>query len=265
MDPHAMRHLPIKGTYNLRDLGGYSAGTTITLWRRTLRSDGLHRLDEEGMAALIGEGVKVVIDLRNATELAHQPNPFSLNEAVRYHNISLFDTLAPTYRPDTDALLDLYIQALQERQEAICAVLTLIAEAGDDVVLFHCTAGKDRTGIIAALLLANAGVDTPNILEDYSLTGRLIEPLIDDIVASALARGADIEKFRPLLACDPGTMAATIAFIESEYRSAADYLASAGLPREVIGRLRERFLGALVGTAQSFESHPPVSSPCDNN
>lgn len=243
MDLHAMRHLPIKGTYNLRDLGGYSAGATTTLWRRILRSDGLHRLDEEGMATLIGEGVRVVIDLRNAAELTHQPNPFSRNEAVRYHNISLFDALAPTYRPDTDTLLDLYVQALRERQEAICTVLTLIAEAGDNVVLFHCTAGKDRTGIIAALLLANAGVDTASILEDYSLTGRLIEPLIDDILASALARGADIEKFRPLLACDPATMAATIDFIERNYHSAAAYLASAGLRPDVIRRLRERLLG----------------------
>ncbi|MBN8952476.1 MULTISPECIES: tyrosine-protein phosphatase [unclassified Rhizobium] len=243
MNSNAMRHLPVKGTYNVRDLGGYSAGEATTLWRRVLRADGLHRLDDEGMAVLTGEGVRVVIDLRNGTELTHQPNPFSRNEAVRYHNISLFDTLAPTYRPDADTLLDLYVRALRERREAICAVLSLIADADDGVVLFHCTAGKDRTGIIAALLLLTAGVDTTTILEDYSLTGSLIAPMVDDILANAVAQGADIEKFRPLLACDPATMAATIAFIEQEYRTVADYLGWAGLPAETVSRLRQRLLG----------------------
>jgi protein-tyrosine phosphatase len=243
MDPNIMRHLPIKGTYNVRDLGGYAAGGMTTLWRRILRADGLHRLDDEGMASLVAEGVSVVIDLRNATELERQTNPFSRNGAVRYHNVSLFDTLAPIYAPGADTLLDLYIRALRERRNAICSVLSLIADAEDDVVLFHCTAGKDRTGIIAALLLAVAGVDTATILEDYALTGRLIEPMIDEILASAVAQGADIEKFQPLLACAPATMAAALLFIEEEYRSATDYLASAGLSPDTIRRLRERLIG----------------------
>ncbi|MBB6486326.1 tyrosine-protein phosphatase [Rhizobium lusitanum] len=58
-----------------------------------------------------------------------------------------------------------------------------------------------------------------------------------------LAQGGDIDKFCPLLACEPATMAATIAFIEEEYRSASDYLAWAGVPPEVIRRLEERLLG----------------------
>ncbi|MFS8047354.1 tyrosine-protein phosphatase [Rhizobium sp. BR 314] len=243
MTSEKSRHLPINSTYNVRDLGGYRAGTKTTLWRRVLRADGLHRLDEEGMASLVGEGVRVVIDLRNATELEHQPNPFSRNEAVRYHNISLFDTLAPSYKPGTDTLLDLYIQALRERRQAIAKVISLIAEGDEDTVLFHCTAGKDRTGIIAALLLATAGVDTAEILEDYALTGRMIAPMVEEILANALAQGGDIDKFRPLLACEPATMAATIAFIEEEYRSASDYLLWAGVSPETIRRLEERLLG----------------------
>ncbi|MBB6486327.1 tyrosine-protein phosphatase [Rhizobium lusitanum] len=189
MTSEKSRHLPVNGTYNVRDLGGYRAGAKTTLWRRVLRADGLHRLDEEGMASLVGEGVRVVIDLRNATELEHQPNPFSCNEAVRYHNISLFDTLAPSYKPGTDTLLDLYIQALRERRQAIAKVISLIAEGDEDTVLFHCTAGKDRTGIIAALLLATAGVDTAEILEDYALTGRMIAPMVDEILANAVGAG----------------------------------------------------------------------------
>ena len=92
------RHLPVKGTYNVRDLGGYAAGTGETRWRRILRADGLHRLDDAGMEALVAEGVTTVIDLRHADELATHPNPFSANPAVHYHNVSLFDRLAPVSR-----------------------------------------------------------------------------------------------------------------------------------------------------------------------
>lgn len=243
MQIHANRHLPLEGTYNIRDLGGYAAGAHSTRWRQILRADGLHRLDQEGMRQLVTEGVSTIIDLRSATELEQQPNPLRNDDAVHYHHISLFDTLAPAHPAGSDALFDLYVRALRERRQAIRDVLTVIAEVGDGIVLFHCTAGKDRTGIIAALLLANAGVKTATIIEDYALTGRMIAPMIEDILATAVAQGADPEKFRPLLACDPATMAATIAHIQDEYRSVGDYLALTGLSNDTILRLRTRLLG----------------------
>ncbi|MDE1997108.1 MAG: tyrosine-protein phosphatase, partial [Rhizobiaceae bacterium] len=63
MEIHANRHLPIEGTFNIRDLGGYPAGEAETLWRRVLRADGLHRIDEAGRDALVALGIKTVIDL----------------------------------------------------------------------------------------------------------------------------------------------------------------------------------------------------------
>ncbi|RYG94163.1 MAG: tyrosine-protein phosphatase, partial [Alphaproteobacteria bacterium] len=191
MQPPYTRHLPVVGTYNVRDLGGYRAAMGETRWRRVLRADGLHRLDDAGMAVLVGEGVTTVIDLRHADELAHQPNPFEGNPAVRYHNVSLFDQLSPTPKPGGDLLLDLYKLALAERQDAIAAVLTTIAEAPEGVVLFHCTAGKDRTGIVAALLLGLVGVDADMIVEDYALTAGYLAPIMAEITAGAVARGAD--------------------------------------------------------------------------
>lgn len=245
MELHPNRHLPIHGTYNIRDLGGYAAGAATTRWRSVLRADGLHRLNSEGMDMLVAEGVATVIDLRSVDELAKQPNPFHQNAAVRYHNVSLFADLAPSYRPGEDTLLDLYKQALRDRRDAIREVLTLIADAADGIVLFHCTAGKDRTGIIAALLLANAGVATASILEDYALTSTMIAPMIDEFLATAAAQGADIEQFRPLLGCDPATMSATIAHVESEYGSVGQYLSLVGLAPETVRRLTNRLLGEI--------------------
>jgi len=234
------RHLPVAGTFNIRDLGGYALSGGETRWRRLLRADGLHRLDAEGMAALTREGVTTIIDLRRDEELRSQPNPFHGHPAVAYHNVSLFDALDPKRMAEGDVLLDLYRRALSNRPQAFARVFTLIAEAPDGVVLFHCTAGKDRTGLIAALILSLAGVETPLVLEDYALTARMIEPMIEEIITHAVARGADVESFRLLLACEARTMAGALAHIVEEHGSVERYLAAIGLPGETIARLRKR-------------------------
>jgi len=243
MQPEQTRHLPIAGTYNIRDLGGYATTTGQTQWRRMLRADALHRLDADGIAAVIATGVTTVIDLRHADELAHQPNPLAKAPGVAYHNVPLFDGLAPNIMGEGDVLLALYKMALVERQSTLAKVLRIIANAPPGAVLFHCTAGKDRTGLVALLLLAIAGVEAGLIVEDYSLTAALIAPMVEEMTAGAVARGADPAGFARLLASDPETMTATIAFIEEEFGSMPAYLASLGLDAETIEDLRNRLVG----------------------
>ncbi|MBA8840893.1 tyrosine-protein phosphatase [Ochrobactrum sp. RH2CCR150] len=236
------RHIPVVGTFNIRDLGGYTGLDGETQWRRMFRADGLHRLDAAGMALLVDEGVTTVIDLRHDRELVSQPDPFYVNPTVAYHNVSLFEALIPEPGEKGDVLYDLYIKALNHRPVEIVRVLTLIAEAPQGIVLFHCTAGKDRTGIIAALLLALAGVSADLIVEDYALTGPMIAPMIDDILAHAALQGTDLESFRPLLAAEPRTMADTISYIDRHYGSATDYLAKSGLRPDTAELLRHRLM-----------------------
>jgi len=234
------RHLAIAGTFNVRDLGGYAHAGGATAWRRVLRADGLHRLDTDGIEMLKRIGVKTVIDLRRAEELGHQPNPFRDEDAVAYRHISLFEDLAPSSMTGDDVLLDLYLRALSERAAAIVEVLTEIANAADGIVLFHCTAGKDRTGLIAALLLSLAGVSDDLIVEDYALTKERIAPAIAGFIADALERGIDVEAFRPLLACKAQTMTATLSHLNGNHGSAAAYLETIGLDPAAAGRLRAR-------------------------
>lgn len=243
MNTPLSRHIAVAGAYNIRDLGGYRTPNGETAWRRILRSDGLHRIDAEGVSMLVEAGVVTVIDLRHDTECATQPNPLAGHDAVRYHNVSLFADLAPTGTSSGDVLLDLYIKALDERGAAIAQVLTLIAEAQDGAVLFHCTAGKDRTGIIAALLLALAGVETTLILEDYALTATMIAPMVEELIAGARERGVDPEAFMPLLAAEPVTMERTIAHIQANYGSVEAYLAGIGLSGETVAKLKNRLSG----------------------
>jgi protein-tyrosine phosphatase len=240
------RRLPISGTYNVRDLGGYAAAGAQTRWRRILRADALHRLEAAGVAELYDAGVRTVIDLRHGAELESAPNPFRDHPGVRYVNISLFDQLVPPGMggadKQTDVLLELYILALAERQGAIREVLATIAEAGEGAVLFHCTAGKDRTGIIAALMLAVAGVETEVILDDYALTGPLIAPMIEELIAGAVARGSDPAAFKALLGSAPETMRAMLLHVEERYGSVGAYLELIGLDAAVIERLRARLV-----------------------
>jgi protein-tyrosine phosphatase len=248
MDTQTSRHLPIAGAYNVRDLGGYTAGSGRTRWRAVLRADALHRVDAEGVAALVAEGVRTVIDLRLAAELEAAPNPFRTHDTVRYVNIPLFErTTAPAVKgPDDDVLLELYNLALAERQAAIRQVLETIAAAEDGAVMFHCTAGKDRTGIIAALLLGIGGVDSETISEDYSLTYERIAPMLAELINDARARGADVAKFEPMLQSRIETMRNFLAHIDAVYGGIDASLAVIGLSDEAKERLRTRLVEDIV-------------------
>ena len=241
MDSQFTRHLPLAGTHNVRDLGGYPAAGGTTRWRRVLRADSLHKLDADGVAALVGEGLVAVIDLRQPQELDSHPNPFASHDGVRYRNVSLFDRVIPPMDAD-DVLLEMYKLALSERGDALRAILTAVAEPDEGVVLFHCTAGKDRTGIVAALLLSLAGVDADTIKTDYALTAEMIAPLNDELTAGAVARGADPAAFQKLLAAEPATMAAFLAHIADAHGGVEAYLTSIGIGAELQARLKTRLV-----------------------
>lgn len=236
------RHLRLSGALNVRDLGGYAtADGGTTQWGRVLRAASLHRLGAAEMALLAERGLATVIDLRRAGELQEAPNPFSRGEGVAYHHVSLFDRLAPLEMVGSpNLLLDLYKVALGERGAEFASVLNLIAEAPEGAVLFHCTAGKDRTGLIAAILLLVAGVDRDVILEDYAMTGPLIAPMLDELVEHARARGLDVDGFRQLLTCEPATMAGALDELDAVHGGVEAYLASIGVGDETVAKLRAR-------------------------
>ena len=172
------RLLPVPGALNIRDLGGYRTRRGhVTRWRSLYRGDSPHLMPPEGDAVLRVAGLRSVIDLRSGPETQDEPNPLAAAPGVAYHPIPLFDDLAPTIRDikarnSDDLLLDLYMEALNAQSGAVHAVLATIAAAPEGAVLFHCTAGKDRTGMAAALLLGALDVDRDTVMEDYLLTNQ---------------------------------------------------------------------------------------------
>lgn len=244
------RHLPVRGAYNIRDLGGYTtAGGGMIPWRRFLRADSLHRLDPSDVTRLHDEGLRLVIDLRTPQEVASAPNPFAAFADVHFANLPLFDDLSPQAMSraevaDAHPLLTFYLTALETRATAICTVLSTMAELPEGGVLFNCTAGKDRTGIIAALLLGIADVDRDQIIADYALTADLIPDLVEEFLDLSRARGGDVESYARLLESPATAIAATLDHIDQSYGGVTGYLEKIGLPRSDLQRLYLRLTRA---------------------
>jgi len=247
--PPDLRHLVLEGAHNLRDLGGYrTRGGDLTPWRRFLRADSPHRLTAAGIARLEGEGLTTVVDLRTEAELAAMPNPFANRDGITYLHQPVFEELAPLNLASIDfdggdPLLDFYRSALDDRHEALREILIMIAGVPEGAVMFHCTVGKDRTGIVAALLLGLAEVSPEDIVADYAMT----EPLIGALVAEFLAQARleDRAKHARLLSSPAATMQAALGHIETRYSSAAGYLTYIGVPPGDISALLDRLRGTV--------------------
>ena len=186
MEPR--RHLALEGTWNIRDLGGYATSDgRRTRWKTLLRGDVLHGLPPASRKAIIGYGVRTVIDLRKADEVRRQPNDFAGSPQVAYYHQDLVGDAPLTgivddssfsgeskrvviNRTDVDRVS--YAVILDHSRARVSETLATLAEPGVLPALFHCGVGKDRTGLIAALVLGLAGVPAGTIAEDYALSAR---------------------------------------------------------------------------------------------
>ncbi len=247
------RHLPIAGTYNIRDLGGYGTRSgRKTEWRRFLRADSVHRMDKGGIDLLLGEGVRTVIDLRTPAELEEAPSLLAGLSGVEFLNVPLFEDLAPATMgaakgvqsvTQADPLLAFYLSALETRHAAICDILSAMAEAPDGAVMFNCTAGKDRTGLVAAMLLGLAGVRQEDIIADYVMTADLIPGLVAEFLERSRQNGGDVASYEKMLRSPAGTMSTALDSIEKRHGSIPDYLRAAGLSGADAASLRKKLVG----------------------
>jgi protein-tyrosine phosphatase len=233
-----VRLLRFPGLLNARELGGYPTldGAT-TRWRSLLRSDDLVQLTPEGVEALADYGVRTVVDLRWPTEVAARPHPLALGtREVRYHQVSLLAGDEMEWASLSGACTkEMWKCAvLEHTRPQLKEVLEIIAGAADEPLLFHCVAGKDRTGLIAALLLALADVEPEAIAADYAAS---TEQLAD----AYLLRYANLERAEILeaLRCPEEGVHNMLAYL-AQYGGAAGYLGAIGLDDSSIGRLRAR-------------------------
>ena len=179
------RLIPFEGVFNFRDLGGYQTRDSRTVkWRSIFRSGELHGLTEGDMIRLREElRLATVIDLRNSEELELSGTGLISEFGVRYHNLPLSQS-GPEARvrvQESTNMAEIYFDFLEQPWfgPRIVTALAIIAESENHPVVFHCSAGKDRTGIMSAVILSLLGVPDETIVEDYALTNQHMEGLMN--------------------------------------------------------------------------------------
>ncbi|KKB12266.1 hypothetical protein VE25_08395 [Devosia geojensis] len=242
MQAAPMRQWHLPDTHNIRDLGGYRrAGGGTTQWSRILRGDSLSHLREDSSRTLVDRGLSTVIDLRRPEEIGALPNPFAGHERVAYRNIALFDALAPVAA--MAGVFDMaarYREALDRCGDRLAEALMAVTTAPAGLVLFHCTAGKDRTGVLAALILLIAGVDEAEIAADYALTATMANPLLARLRHRALSAGLDAVHVERVLASDAATIDAMLAHLRDTHGGTEPYMRRIGLTPADTDRLAAR-------------------------
>jgi protein-tyrosine phosphatase len=228
--------LAIDGLINLRDLGGLpTASGALTRPGRLLRSESPHTLSESGLRELLDLGIGAVVDLRTTSEREQRPSPLAEAGVHTLH--------APIFTDDEDypdhlsTAAEVYCWWLRERRNGVAAAMSAIADAPSAPILVHCHAGKDRTGVVIALVLRLAGVSIDDIADDYAISGvQLAEMLARDRV-TALERGMDQVRVERLFTVRREAMVQTLDCVDSEHGGAVSLLRAIGLEDTRIDRL----------------------------
>lgn len=230
--------LHVEGLLNLRDLGALpiEAGGH-TRFGRLLRSDSPHHLDEDGARALADAGVSTVVDLRTASERAERPNLLVSIGRMRGVNTPIFND-DDDFPSHLVTATDVYCWWLSDLGVGITAAMAAIADAPSAPILVHCHAGKDRTGVVVALVLLLAGVGVDAIADDYAQSGVQLADMLARDRVSAVERGMDVVRAERLFTVRREAMVETVERIESDHGGAARYLAGLGLDEQRIDRLR---------------------------
>lgn len=229
----AQRWLEWPELLNARDLGGLPTTEGLTLPRRIVRSDDLGRLNAAGQQALIEYGIETIIDLRRPAELREAPPP--LADHPGYLNVPFLDEAIAADR-EFETVAETYIWLLDRMAHRVAAIMQAIASAPEGGVLVHCYAGKDRTGLIVALLLALAGVSRDEIVTDYALS----DPAAPSRPAPLLPSGWSATPRDHRFPCHPETMVTVFDHLDARRQGVTGYLKAIGVDAATQTRLGER-------------------------
>ena len=243
------RLLDWEGGLNARDLGGYGTGDgRETRWGAVVRSAALGGLTGAGRAALADYGVRAIVDLRLPGELDREPNPFAEpgDHGIVYTNVSILDPAAG-FPPDTITLAENYLWSLEKFSGLVATAVAAVAEAPEGGVLIHCAAGKDRTGLISALLLGLVGVPAATIADDYALTAELLRSRelewLEHGPGERAGREAMVARFAPTAE----VLLEVLAGLTGRWGGVEPYLLAAGVSPVDLERLRDRLLAPPSG------------------
>ena len=236
------RLIPLENVTNTRDLGGYETqSASYTKTRKYIRGSSPYQATALDIETLKDYGVEVVIDLRGEYEKKKQVSPFKNDPDIKYHEVDIFldnhVAVVPEEVKQYKNLGGFYIYMLEAMKGQIKKVFDLFYQYSYECILFHCSAGKDRTGIISALLLDLAGCHEYDIVKDYSETYEN-----NMAINEALASLMDNQEAKEYLKSSPRYMMELLDYLREHYGSAQGYLLNIGLKEEEIEEIRENFV-----------------------
>lgn len=251
------RLVPLQGSLNFRDLGGYPTddGRT-TRWGRLYRSDTLHELTPSDVAVLLERGLRTVVDLRTARELARTGRGPLEHHDVEFRHLAVIKEGVPGEESDVsereavaapapvgDDLSARYLWYLDVGGDSLVEALCLAADPERAPLVFHCAAGKDRTGVLAALILELCGVPRDVIVADYVLTAERIGLIMDRYRADPrfAERIAKVPASR--FGVEAITMERFLDRLAADFGGARQFAVDAGVPPEALTSLVDHLVG----------------------
>jgi len=202
-----------------------------------IRSDHLGLLTTLGREAMQAYGVTTVLDLRSDGEIARAPSPFAGGVGATYVHRPLIDDQNMNNIGDAKDMFERYLFIVNTRPQAFGEVFTAIASA-PGTVLFHCFAGKDRTGLVAAMLLALAGVPPDDIAADYGETDVQLARQYEIWINEAEPEQRDA--VRAELQCPPDRILGVLEHLDRKWGGVEGYLEAAGVSAADIERLVDK-------------------------
>ena len=247
-----VRELNWEGCLNVRDLGGLPVeGAGETRFGVVVRADSVRRLSDAGWAAFVGYGVERIVDLRFHSELAADP-PAELPVEVVHVPVlpdpgsSHWDEIeAAAARAESPAAATrvVYLEFLERFRGGFARAVGEVARPAAGTVVVHCLGGKDRTGLVTALLLRLVGVGADEVARDYALSERNLLPR-DGAWIEAAEDEQERERRSRIAASPREAMAQVLDELDRRYGGARAYLRAAGAAEEDLDRVRARLRAA---------------------
>lgn len=244
------RAVAIAGLRNLRDIGGLPAsGDTVTRRGRVYRAEAPVGLPSEGVEALAALQLRTALDLRDRKEdeFVHTTLPDGVQR--------MYAGVQPPADPDgrglvqqvvdgdlldygADQLAELYVDWLDDQAEAFGRAVAFCADPSNLPTLIHCHAGKDRTGLVVAMLLDIVGVERSAVIADYALSSHYRAYRREEVAEALAASGTEWDRVAPLFIAPPETLSAALDHLEREHGSVRAFLTGPGrVPPALLDRL----------------------------
>jgi hypothetical protein len=206
-----------------------------------VRADNLNKLAPAGVAEMVAYGVRTVIDLRDPRELEKFPNPLAVAppHGVMFANVPLISDANWEAVKDPAWLAEGYVLIARLSHDNIAKVVAAVSDARPGGIVIHCHAGKERTGVVAALLLSLAGIPDETVAEDWTLTDAYLQPLYEEWLANETDPAVRAKRSEGFVT-RAEHIVDVLTYVRRTHGSVEEYLLAGGLRADQIDRARRR-------------------------